>query len=49
MEVDIIMYFYVLKKQISSSKDGQGGSIFMNTYFLLNKIKLILKNAFLIL
>ena len=44
------VYFYVLKGQVSSSKDGRTGSIFMDTYFLLNKIKLKLKkNAFLML
>ena len=44
------VYFHVLKGQVSSSKDGRIGSIFVNTYFLLNKIKLKLKkNSFLIL
>ena len=37
------VYFYVLKWQVSSSKDSRAVSIFMNTYYLLNKIKLKLK------
>ena len=40
MEVDIIMDFYVLKSQIPRCKDGWMGTIFVKTYFLLNKIKI---------
>ena len=50
MEVGDIVDYYVLKGQVSRSKDGRMGMIFVNTYFLINKIKLKLeRNAFLIL
>ena len=37
------IYFYVLKGQISKCKDGRMRTISVNTYFLLNKIKLKFK------
>ena len=44
MEVDIIVFFYVLKGQVNRFKDDRTGTIFVKTHFLLNKIKIKLKN-----
>ena len=43
MEVGDTVDYYVIKAQVSRSKDDRMGTIFVNTYFLLNKIKLKLK------
>ena len=43
MEVDNILIFHVLEGKVSRCKDGQMGTIYMNTYYLLNKKKLKLK------
>ena len=39
MEVGDIVDYYELKGQVSRSKDDRMGTIFVNTYFLLNKIE----------
>ena len=43
MEVDNIMVFHVSKGHVSRCKDSRMGTIFVNTYFLLNETKFKLK------